>query len=83
MAEDYEVIRYEKGDNRFKNPEYKPHISHVLLFIFGVLTATSQIGITLRVLPGEFWPVPAGAFIGGLISYVWVYYAMEYREDLT
>lgn len=79
LAEDYEIIRYEKGDTRFKNPEYEPHISHVLLFLFGILTASSQIAMTLGVLPGSFWPVTLVSFIGGLASFVWTFYAMEHR----
>ncbi len=79
MAEKWEVIEYKKGDPQFKDPEYETHISHVLLFMFGILTASSQIAITLGVLPGSFWPVPTVAFLAALASYIWTYYAMEHR----
>lgn len=75
----WEVIEYERDDERFKPPEYKPHISHVLLFLFGILTAGSQIAISMGILPGSFWPVTTAAFLGGLASYVWTYFAMEHR----
>jgi hypothetical protein len=79
LAENWEVVEYERGDSRFKNPEYETHISHVLLFLFGALTASSQIAMTLEILPGSFWPVTLASFLGGLISFVWIYYAMEHR----
>lgn len=79
MAEKWEVVEFEKGDPRFKIPEYETHISHVLLFMFGILTASSQIAMTLKILPKSFWPLPAGAFLAGLTCYVWIYYAMEHR----
>jgi len=79
LAENWEVVEYKRGDEAFEPPEYKAHISHVLLFLFGVLTASSQIAITLGALPGSFWPVPTAAFLGGLTSFIWTYFAMEHR----
>lgn len=75
-----EVIEYKMGDKGFKHPEYETHISHVLLFLFGILTAGSQIAITLGVLPGFFWPITVASFLGGLASYIWTYFAMEHVE---
>ena len=73
-----EVIEYKMGDKQFKPPEYETHISHVLLLMFGILTAGSQIAITMGVLPGSFWPVPVASFLGGFASYIWIYFAMEH-----
>ncbi len=76
---DWEVIEYARGDERFHPPEYESHISHVLLFLFGILTAGSQVGMTLGILPSSFWPITLGSFIGGFASYIWTYFAMEHR----
>lgn len=81
MADEWEVVEYGKGDERFKRPEFEGSISHVLLFMFAILTLGSQVAMTMGILPSSFWPITVASFLGALASYVWVYFAMERRSE--
>jgi len=73
------VLEYEKGDPGFVHPEYKKAIGpQYAMAFFGVTLLTSQIGMTLGVLPTSLWPITLVTFIGGLASNIWVYYGMEH-----
>ncbi len=72
------VLEYERGDHEFVHPEYKKSASHYALAVFGVTLMGSQIGMTLGKIPSSYWPITVVAFIGGMASYIWTYFAMEH-----
>ncbi len=82
MADDYDVVEYEKGHPGFLRPEYKETSIQYALIIFGVTLMASQIGITLGKLPASYWPLTLMAFIGGLTCNIWIYFSMEHRASL-
>ncbi len=78
MADEYEVVDYGRGDPGFVHPEYKRASIHYALAVFGVILMASQMGITLGKIPASYWPLTVVAFIGGLTSYIWIYFSMEH-----